>query len=168
MPDDDLQSRLGRIEARLSRLETDGEGAVPTAAAGTERFWALNRLKEMLPDPGGVLFTGSVTVAEGEPYEWQEGRLLADLLERDWSEFATTLSALAHPVRLALLLEILRGHRTAAELGADERFGTSGQLYHHLRQLVAAGWLKSTGRGRYAVPPKRVVPLLVIVMGADR
>lgn len=62
----------------------------------------------------------------------------------------------------------MRGHRTAAELGADERFGTSGQLYHHLRQLVAAGWLKSTGRGRYAVPEKRVVPLLVIVLGADR
>lgn len=164
---DDVQTRLDRIEARLSRLES-GAAEPPLAAPDAERFWALNRLKELVPEPGGVLFTGAVTVGDGEPYEWQEGRLLADLLERDWGEYATTLSALAHPVRLALLLEILRGHRTAAELGSDERFGTSGQLYHHLRQLVAAGWLKSAGRGRYAVPPKRVVPLLVIVMGADR
>ncbi|MGH3098824.1 MAG: ArsR/SmtB family transcription factor [Streptosporangiales bacterium] len=167
MSDDDLLSRLDQIEARLAQLEANAEDAAPAGAPKAERFWALNRLKELLPDPGGVLFAGAVTIGD-EPYEWQEGRPLADVIERDWSEFATTLSALAHPVRLALLLEIVRGHRTAAELGADERFGTSGQLYHHLRQLVAAGWLKSTGRGRYAVPPKRVVPLLVIVMGADR
>ncbi|MGH3095179.1 MAG: ArsR/SmtB family transcription factor [Streptosporangiales bacterium] len=167
MPDD-LRARLDRVEARLSELEAGGTGPAPAETPDAERFWALHRLKELLREPGGVLFTGSVTVGDGEHYEWQEGRLLADLVERDWSEFATTLSALAHPVRLALLLEVVRGRRTAAELGADERFGTSGQLYHHLRQLVAAGWLKSTGRGRYAVPRERVVPLLVIVMGADR
>ena len=33
--------------------------------------------------------------------------------------------------------------------------GTTGQAYHHLRQLAAVGWLHSTGRGRYEVPPHR-------------
>ena len=34
--------------------------------------------------------------------------------------------------------------------------------------VSAAGWLKTAGRGRYVVPPARVLPLLVIVMGVDR
>lgn len=162
----DTEDRLAEIERRLAVLE---DRAAPAAEVSTEdRFWALNALKELVGAPGAVLFTATVTVREGETYEWQEGRPAGDLLERDWSEFATSLGALAHPVRVALLQEILRGRRTAHDLSADERFGTSGQLYHHLRQLVAAGWLRQLGRGRYAVPPERVVPLLTIMMGADR
>ena len=42
------------------------------------------------------------------------------------------------------------------------------QLHHHLRQLVAAGWLASTRRGHYEVPAARVVPLLVTVLAAHR
>ena len=42
--------------------------------------------------------------------------------------------------------------------------GTTGQLHHHLRALVAAGWLASTGRGSWQVPASRVIPLLVVVI----
>ena len=58
--------------------------------------------------------------------------------------------------------------RSAAELGSHEQLGTSGQTYHHLRQLVSAGWLRSTGRGRYAIPPERVIPLLVTIAAVAR
>jgi hypothetical protein len=66
-------------------------------------------------------------------------------------------------VRLVLVQAVLAGRRTVAELEALESLGTTGQLYHHLRQLVAAGWLQTAGRGRYAVPGDRVVPLLVVL-----
>ncbi len=55
-----------------------------------------------------------------------------------------------------------------AGLVGIDGFGTSGQLYHHLRQLVAAGWLRTAGRGRYEVPPARVVPLLVVLAACQR
>jgi hypothetical protein len=58
--------------------------------------------------------------------------------------------------------------RTTAGLAAQEELGTSGQLYHHLRQLVSAGWLRSSGRGHYSVPGDRVIPLLVIIAGTRR
>jgi hypothetical protein len=45
---------------------------------------------------------------------------------------------------------------------------TTGQLYHHLRQLVAAGWLRTSLRGRYAVPADRIVPLLALLAAARR
>lgn len=71
-------------------------------------------------------------------------------------------------MRLILLQEVVRGQSSVAALVQDERLGTSGQLYHHLRQLVSAGWLVQSRRGSYRVPSARVIPLLALMMGADR
>ncbi|TXS34052.1 ArsR/SmtB family transcription factor, partial [Streptomyces sp. OR43] len=84
----------------------------------------------------------------------------------DWADIAESFAALGHPVRLRLLREILGGRRTAAELAALDETGTTGQIYHHLRQLTGAGWLHTKGRGRYEVPGTRVVPLLVVLTAA--
>ena len=51
-----------------------------------------------------------------------------------------------------------------ALLASDD--GTSGQIYHHIRTLTAAGWLRSSGRGQVQVPSDRVVPLLVALATA--
>jgi hypothetical protein len=63
-------------------------------------------------------------------------------------------------VRLRLLLAVLRGTTSPAELAEVPGTGTSGQIYHHIRALTAAGWLRSSGRGQVQVPAERVVPLL--------
>ena len=179
-----LAERLARLEERVARLEEAARGPAPGraaeepgatvlatdggtgAATDTDAFWALNALKERVDS--AVLFTGTVTLPGGEHYEWQQGHHVEELLADDWSQAAEKLSALAHPVRLLLLREILCGARTTAELAAHERLGTTGQLYHHLRQLVAAGWLRTTARGQYAVPGERVVPLLTLLAASRR
>lgn len=190
-----LEARMAEVTARLTDLATrlepttaaapspvtaqapeatprTGGAAAPADAADTaasgDRFWALAGLRRRLPDPAGaVLYTGVVEAVPGERYEWQYGATTAGLLaESEWAAPAGALAALAHPVRLLLLREILSGRRRAADLAEVEGLGTSGQLYHHLRQLSAAGWLRSTGRGQYAVPAERVVPLLVILTAA--
>jgi Helix-turn-helix domain len=164
-----LADRVAGLEARVARLEGAPTSVrVGPAEPDAETFWALEGLKDRTAEPGAVLFTGQVTLPTGEHYEWQQAHPVADLLADDWSQGTAALAALAHPVRLLLLGEILQGARTAGELGAHERLGTTGQLYHHLRQLVAAGWLRSTTRGQYAVPGERVVPLLVVLAAARR
>jgi hypothetical protein len=164
MVDDSLAERLERLERRVARLESPpGSVRADTPELGADAFWALAGLKERAPDSGAILFTGTVELPTGEHYEWQQGHPTAELLADDWSQAAGALTALAHPVRLLLLREILHGARTAAELGAHERLGTTGQLYHHLRQLVSAGWLRTTARGQYAVPGERVIPLLTVL-----
>lgn len=140
-----------------------GPGGGPGPKADGDVFWALHGLQERVGQPGAVLFTGTVALPGGAYYEWQEGRLAGDLLDADWTESATGLTALAHPVRLLLLREVLHGAQTAAQLSAHPSLGTSGQLYHHLRLLVSAGWLRSSARGQYDVPADRVVPLLTIL-----
>lgn len=166
-----ISERLAELEQRVAALE-GGVAARPAASAADsaqDTFWALAGLRDRTPagTSGAVLFTGFVNLPTGEHYEWQHGRPVDDLVHRepdqDWSETAASLAALGHPVRLQLLHAILHGTRTAAELTGLDGVGTTGQVYHHLRQLTSTGWLRTTSRGQYAVPPERVVPLLTVL-----
>ncbi|MFE5614969.1 ArsR/SmtB family transcription factor [Streptomyces sp. NPDC056470] len=165
----ELEERVAELERRMAALEGT-ERPVPEAVDAA--FWALEGLKAQLAEAGpqgedgGVLFTGSVRLPTRERYEWQFGALTERLLDEDWADTTDSFAALGHPVRLRLLREILGGRRTAAELAELEETGTTGQIYHHLRQLTGAGWLHTTGRGRYEVPGARVVPLLVVLTAA--
>ncbi|MGH4035553.1 ArsR/SmtB family transcription factor [Actinomycetota bacterium Odt1-20B] len=163
----DLEERVAELERRVAALESEDEAAPPV---GEGDFWALDALKARHPvsddADGAVLFTGAVRVPTGHRYEWQYGLLTETVFEGDWSEVAESFAALGNPVRLRLLKEILDGRRTAAELASLEDVGTTGQIYHHLRQLTGAGWLHTPGRGRYEVPAGRVVPLLVVLTAA--
>jgi Helix-turn-helix domain len=166
-------ARLDALEERVERLERGlsgyGERHDPAGdVIATDPFWALSALKARLPEGrGAVVFTGVVPQPTGA-VEWQWGTGTDQLLDTDWSELSATIAALGHPVRLLLLRRVLGGASSVAELQAHEGLGTSGQLYHHLRQLVGAGWLRATARGHYAVPPERMVPLLAILSAAQR
>ncbi|MFJ1808207.1 MULTISPECIES: ArsR/SmtB family transcription factor [unclassified Streptomyces] len=160
MPDDPLLERVAALEERVSRLE--GEPKTPRNAR-TDALWALEGLRRRLTGDGQVLFTGALDLPTGEHYEWQQGAAVAELLEANWADHATPYAALGHPVRLTLLRAVLRGTRSAAGLQESAALNTTGQLYHHLKQLTAAGWLQTVGRGHYEVPAGRVVPLLVLL-----
>ncbi|MFY1695114.1 MULTISPECIES: ArsR/SmtB family transcription factor [unclassified Solwaraspora] len=178
---DELAERVTALEELVRTLVDRWDAGSPAAPAvttsgpdtpsGPDRhpFWALDGLKAQVGDTSGaVLYTGTVTLPTGEHYDWQYGHTVDDLLDTDWRGYAETLTALAHPVRLLLIRQILAGTRTVAALAEIDGLGTTGQLYHHLRQLVSAGWLRSSARGQYAVPPERVVPLLIVLSGAYR
>jgi len=152
----------------VAALEERLGAPAPTAAPDAEVFWALEGLRARLPEPGGVLITGSVTLPDGRAARWQEGAATDDVLAGDWAERADVLAALGHPIRLRLLHRVLSGTATVHDLLETEGVGTSGQVYHHLRQLTATGWLQSGGGGRYEVPVARVVPLLTTILGAHR
>lgn len=160
----DLAARVARLEEQVARLSA--ETARPRVELG-EEFGFLAALEKSEPQPGAVMMVGSVTTADG-PVRWQVGQRFDTVQEWDWVQFAPALSALAHPVRLTILKSVLDGTQTTAALLADPALASAGKLHHHLRQLVAAGWLDGTIRGRYTLPPERVVPLLVIVMAARR
>jgi hypothetical protein len=187
---DALAAQLARIEERLDRLESanaptpatspaaaspdTSPASAPTATAASDTsdtpdddpYWVLTGLEERHPDDDVVLYAGTFPVGDGGGYRWQFGLPTASILDGDFADAAPALSALAHPVRLTLLQAVLAGTHQTAELSALPGIGTSGQVYHHLNQLAAAGWLRSPRRGRWEVPGERTIPLLALLMAA--
>ena len=151
-----LEDRVAALERTVAELIH-----APAALSVEHDLWVLDELRRRHPE-GAVVFAGTAAVGKGE-VAWQWGAVTEELRETDWTPAAGVFDALAHPVRLRLLQRVLNGSDSTAELSLDESMGTTGQLHHHLRALVAAGWLVSTSRGRWAIPPQRVVPLLVVV-----
>lgn len=186
---DALAAQLARIEERLDRLESanaptpatspaaaspdTSPAPAPTATAASDSsdtpdddpYWVLTGLDERHPDDDVVVYAGTFPVGDGG-YRWQYGLPTASILDGDFADAAPALSALAHPVRLTLLQAVLAGTHQTAELSALPGIGTSGQVYHHLNQLAAAGWLRSPRRGRWEVPGERTIPLLALLMAA--
>ena len=195
--DDALRSRIAELEARMDRLEGDGQrttadpdraqteaatsstessdpaaadspGPTPAPAHSNghdDPYWVLTGLQERYPDDDVVLYGGTMS-AEGGGYRWQYGLPTQTVLDGDFADAAPALSALAHPVRLALLQAVLTGTHATSDLAALPGLGTSGQVYHHLNQLSSAGWLRSPRRGRWEVPGERTIPLLALIMAA--
>ncbi len=154
----DLEARVAALEDALALLT---RAPAPTTQDEALDLWLVDAVRARHPG-GAVAFGGTVAVGKGEVV-WQWGTDAELLREADWSSAAGVLDALAHPVRLRLLQRVLNGTVTTADLALDDAMGTTGQLHHHLRALVAAGWLQSVGRGTWTIPAPRVVPLLVVV-----
>ncbi len=163
----DLESRVAALEDAVARLAQPGRlPADQPEGPSEDELWVLHGLRERGVD--GALMAGSLTVPGAGPVAWQYGLSSSALLELDWAQSAATVDALSHPARLTILQLVLSGVRSTAGLLEQESLGTTGQLHHHLRQLVAAGWLSLVKRGEYAVPVHRVVPLLVVILAVQR
>lgn len=164
-----MDNRLAALEQRIAALEAAARPRTDVPMLDeSDPLFLLRALKERVAEPGGVAYVGSVTLPDGETTSWQFGRPTEAVLEADWAARGSTLAALGHPVRLTLLREILHGRATVSALSEVEGLGTSGQIYHHLRQLTAEGWLHSPSRGAFAVPQTRVVALLAIMVALER
>ncbi|AUS81359.1 ArsR family transcriptional regulator [Actinoalloteichus sp. AHMU CJ021] len=166
------EERLAALEERVRALEArwaEDATSAPEAADLAERFWVLRGLRQRMPaDAGGLVYAGVLRDA-ATPVEWQYGHSSEELLaleSPDAESTADRLAALGSPVRLRLLREVLNGVTSAAELASLDSMGTKGQVYHHVRILTAAGWLRSVGRGALEVPPARVIPLLLALAAA--
>ncbi len=75
------------------------------------------------------------------------------------------LAALASMPRLALYRAVLERPATSGELMKAASLNTTGQLYHHLREMIGAGLIVQEGRDRYALVPERL-PAARTILGA--
>lgn len=112
------------------------------------------------------MYAGSLTSAGTGTVAWQIERPVPALMETEWDSASPVLAAVGHPIRLKILHRLLEGARSSQELQEIADLGTTGRLYHHLRDLLASGLIVSPRRNHYAIPPNKVVPCLVIVAAA--
>ncbi|APT84833.1 hypothetical protein CAQU_06860 [Corynebacterium aquilae DSM 44791] len=158
---DDLESRLAALERRVHALEhhhpADPTTNTTEAPNTTGTFWLLDGI-EKHHQQDSVIYGG----IDGT-IRWQMGATIDSLEAADWSQNAETIAALGHPVRLQVLHMISQGITTVRELADNSTLGTTGQIYHHIKQLRAAGWLTAGDNHNWVIPAARRIPLLVIL-----
>jgi len=172
--------RLGQLEKRLAHLERrlaaePRQATRPGRPAGRSSrtdLEILDRLRESAAPgrgrggkAGTVVYAGAVRIGEEEYLHAREHEVPA-LLGGDHARAARLLVCLGSPVRLALATAMLGAPRTTQELQEVLGEGTTGQLYHHLRDLQAAGLLTQPRRGVYRLAAHAAVPVLTMLAAA--
>ncbi len=90
---------------------------------------------------------------------------LLDLIESGVA--GKVLACIGNANRLAILLEILRGPRTVAKLVEKCGFGSTGQVYHHMKPLLAADVVveDEQQKGVYIIQPRKVQGIIMLLAG---
>jgi DNA-binding transcriptional ArsR family regulator len=71
--------------------------------------------------------------------------------------------ALGNPVRLRIVSILLAGPATTAELAERLDQPSTGQLFHHLKELLTTGLVHQPVRGTYAIRRQDIISLLALL-----
>lgn len=118
---------------------------------------------------GAVTYLGVFT-SGGRQSNWIRNEVSTDdllsLIEN--KSASTVLQCIGNSDRLSLLLTLLRTPMTVASLVEKCHFNSTGQVYHHLKPLIAADIvfeIDQAERGVYAVKPHRVQGIIMLLTG---
>lgn len=139
-------------EGREGRETAEGD----LARAMAELTARMDRLEGQVSGAAALVITG-----EDDP-GGQANAIFAVPLEGA----VRVLAALSSTPRLALYRATLDGPVTSAALMAAAGLNTTGQLYHHLRELVSVGLMAQEGRDRYTVVYERIPAVRTILRAA--
>lgn len=131
----------------------------------------LDSLEDKCNETGssGRLTYLGVYASGGRQSTWIKPDVNADallgLIEEGTAE--KVLACIGSSDRLNLLLTILRKPRTVAQLVGECGFTSTGQVYHHLKPLMAADLVTEDEhiRGTYVIVPHRVQGILMLLAG---
>jgi DNA gyrase subunit B len=115
-------------------------------------------------EDGGAVFYSGYCHYENESRRWEpQKRTVDELKGLSGEQAAKILNALGNKQRVEILRAVLEQPVTGIELVEKLNMGTTGQLYHHLKALQAAGLLEQEERGgRYYLPGRRTLALLLL------
>lgn len=165
-----LETQMADIVSRLAALEHPA-GRFPLAMRDTGKTVAA---------PGGghgahgeeedeptVVYAGSGQFG-ARRMTIRQRKTLGEVLSVTPESVAPVFAGLANPARIALLYALIDGPRTSQQLREVLDAGSVGQLYHHLRELLAAGLVVQPSRSVYQIPPGKVVAVCVAVSAAEQ
>jgi DNA-binding transcriptional ArsR family regulator len=172
---DDVRTRLDQIEQRLARLErvkpdiARARGPVRDSEAAMVFLDALSRRAGKRYHRGAVAgalgYAGYLQV-DDRRYAWSREFPVPGLLDLDHAAVARWLGAITSPQRVTLLLELFGRDRTSSDLASALGEASTGQVYHHLKELQANGLVIQVRRGVYRVAPHLLIPVMIILAAA--
>lgn len=120
-------------------------------------------------DVNGLVTYLGVYISGGQQANWIRNAIPADeLLSLIESGVASkVLACIGNADRLAILLEILRGPKTVVKLVEKCGFGSTGQVYHHMKPLLAADLVveDEQQKGVYIIQPHKVQGIIMLLAG---
>jgi ArsR family transcriptional regulator len=176
MPDSEnrltaLEKQVADLQMRLTALEEKR----PRSAPGLPPLPALPGLpsspveREPLEEgetlQGVLSCEGSVQFAE-QDVRWRQRLALQSVFAASPELLAQLFAALSSPHRVIILRTLYEGPRTSQQLQELLGMGSAGQLYHHLKELLAMGLILQRGRSAYTIEPTKVIPICIALMMA--
>lgn len=117
---------------------------------------------------GAIAYAGTFSSGDEETTRqsvWAMTMATDDLLKLNESRMVEkVLDSVGNGNRLAILLALLKKPRTVNQLMEVLGANTTGQIYHHLKPLVAADIVKDE-KGVYAIIPHRVQGIIMLLAG---
>jgi len=179
---EDGQDREAKWKEKGVRLTNDGvERDTPPEAGHIYPMLHMHPDKRLadkmdelcwLADEGGM--TGMVTymgvfASGGRQSNWIQNEISTDGLLRlaDNKTAEKVLACVSSHDRLNLLLSLLKQPQSVAKLVENGQYSSTGQVYHHLKPLLAANLVaeSESERGAYYVVPHRVQGIVMILAG---
>lgn len=162
MEHESLAARVEALEARLTRLE-----APPRPAPVADIGLVQQLLADLDPAGGGArLVYAGAGPWPGGTVAWQVGRPWDEVVDEPAEPLARVLSALSSGMRVRILTALLAGPRSTAALAEVLDQPSAGQLFHHLKELLAAGLVHQPDRGTYALRKQHAIPVLAVLSAA--
>lgn len=133
----------------------------------------MNRLENSCGeqgDRGRITFLG-VFSSGGRQANWIKNDVSADNLLNLVTDHTAekVLNCVGSSDRLNILLAVLKKPMTVAQIVEECGYNSTGQVYHHLKPLLAADLIvedkRSDIKGLYVVQPHRVSGILMLLAG---
>lgn len=170
-----IQEELDQLKEKLSQQETGSPvRPIPKDAplkADPNTRALLERLEETCQRTGAngmVSYMGVFSNGQNQSNWVREADADQLLSLGEHSITGQVLTCIGNDDRLRLLLLLLRRPMTVSQLVEQHGYRSTGQVYHHLRPLLAADLVMEdlhTGRGHYMVQPYRVQGILMLLAG---
>jgi DNA gyrase subunit B len=176
---DRIKAELGEIRRHMLRNfipkvephtppESSPELAQQSREPLNDLLAKLVKFAEEQGENGAIAYTGTFSTGQGEAVMqsvWSSVVPTERLLHLNDNQMVErVLSSVGNQQRLKILLALLKQPMTVNQLMAVLGSNTTGQVYHHLKPLVAADIIKEE-RGVYAVKPHRVQGILMLLAG---
>lgn len=187
--DRDFGAELDEIKAELKKLKEFYMRSSSKAEEGGKNWKRVEPIRNMHPDSrlsgmmtemcthaeesgaSGLVTYMGVFSSGGRQANWIKNEVNADDLLRAVEDRTPerVLACVGSNERLNILIALLKKPMTVAEIVKKCGFGSTGQAYHHMKPLLAAGIIaegeEGAGKGVYVVRFDKVRGVIMLLAG---
>ena len=187
--DRDFSAELDEIKAELKKLKKFYMRSSSKAEEGGKNWKRVEPIRNMHPDSrlsgmmtemcthaeesgaSGLVTYMGVFSSGGRQANWIKNEVNADDLLRAVEDRTPerVLACVGSNERLNILIALLKKPMTVAEIVKKCGFGSTGQAYHHMKPLLAAGIIaegeEGAGKGVYVVRFDKVRGIIMLLAG---